>query len=218
MQRTLFSWWLALVVLAWCAGLPAAAQERSGRVKGSAKDPIETAFELPQGTQLTSTQAKALNRMRHEYEPQIRDALEKMNSAPSEKTKRIDAKDVMRIRQSIRARIDDILNSTGSYEASGPAGPVTYESRYPTSAGTGEPPSNYYVPAYPTYGYPVYPGPYYPYYPRTYYYDPRYHTGNSTSASKPTSTTRSTTPQASTRPSTSIPGGSRYPNPNQVKH
>ncbi len=146
MKRTVFFWWLALVALAWCAGPPASAEERSGRVKGSAKDPIETAFELPQGTQLSPGQAKALNKMRQDYEPQLRDALEKMNSAPDAKSKRIDAKDALRLRQTIRGNIDAILNSPGSYQASSSTGPASYESRYPTSGGTGMAPPNYYTP------------------------------------------------------------------------
>ncbi len=68
-ETNFFSWWLVFVALAWCAGLPASADERVGRVKGSAKDPVETAFELPQGTRLTSAQAKALNKMRKNMSP-----------------------------------------------------------------------------------------------------------------------------------------------------
>jgi hypothetical protein len=214
MKRTIFSWWVAaLVALAWCVALSASAEERPGRARGSAKDPVETAFELPQGTQLTPAQAKALNKMRGEYEPQLRDALEKMNSETDVKTKRIDAKDALRLRQTIRGQIDQILNSYGGYEPSQNAGPASYESRYPTSAGTSEAPSNYYTPyAYPAYPYPVYPGPVYPYY-RSYYYDSRYHTATNTTQSKPASTTRPA-PQASAgRTSNASTGG----NANQTK-
>lgn len=204
MKRILCCCCLAWVALAWCGGLPASAQERSGRVKGSAKDPVETAFELPQGTRLTSAQAKALNKMRHNYEPQLRDALDKMNSETDAKAKRSDAKDALRIRQTIRSEIDQILDSSGPYEASPAAAPATYESRYPTSSGTGETPYNYYGPyAYPTYPYPFYPGVVYPYYPRSHYYDSKYHPANNTSPSKTTSTTRPTSQASSTRPASS---------------
>jgi hypothetical protein len=206
MKRSHFPWCLALVALAWCAAVPALAQERSGRVKGSVKDPVETAFELPQGTQLTPAQAKALNKMRHDYEPQLREALEKMNSETDAKAKRLDAKDVLRTRQTIRGEIDQILNSGGVYQAS-PTAPATYESRYPTSSGTGEAPYNYYVPnAYPVYPYPYYPGVY-PYYPRSYYYPP-YTTATNTSQNKTTSTTRSTQGSTTRAPTTST-GGTR---------
>jgi hypothetical protein len=179
-----FSWWLALAALAWCGALPASAEERSGRVKGSVKDPVETAFELPQGARLTPAQAKALNKMRHDYEPQLRDALDKMNSETNVKTKRSDAKDALRIRQTIRGEIDQILNSGGAYEASPTAAPATYESRYPAGSGTGEAP--YYVPyAYPAYPYPYYPGAVYPYYSRPYYYGPR-----TSTTGKPTTTSK----------------------------
>ncbi len=212
MKRTFFSWWLALVALACCAGLPASAQERSGRAK-SAKDPVETAFELPQGTQLTSRQAKALNKMHQEYEPQLRDAIEKMNTETNAKTKRIDAKDALRIRQTIRGKIDEILNSNGAYyEASPNAGPATYESRYPTSSGTGAAPYNYYAPyTYPVYPYPYYPGVAYPYYSRSYY-GPVTTTTNTTSQNKTTSTTRPAPQASTTRPPTTSGGGARYPN------
>jgi len=208
MRRALFSWWLALVALVCCAALPASAQERSGRAK-SAKDPVETAFELPQGTQLTSAQAKALNKMRRNYEPQLRDALDKMNLETDAKAKRTDAKDALRIRQTIRSEIDQILDSSGPYEASPAATPATYESRYPTSSGTSVAPPNYYTPyAYPAYPYPVYPGVY-PYYPRSYYYPSTTSTATNTSQNKTTSTTRPT--QTSTNKPPTSSGGSKYP-------
>ncbi len=141
-----------------------------------------------------------------------------MNSAPDAKTKRIDAKDALRVRQTIRSQIDQILNSSGSYyEASPTAAPATYESRYPTSSGTAVAPPNYYAPyAYPAYPYPYYPGVVYPYYPRTYY-GPTTSTTNNTSQTKTTSTTRPAT-QASTSktPTTTSGGGLKTTKP--VKH
>ncbi len=200
MKRNVLSWSLVLVALGCCAGL-ASAEERSGRAK-SAKDPVEAAFALPQGTHLTSGQAKALNKMRHDYEPQLREALDTMTSATDEKAKRNDAKNALRIRQTIRGQIDQILSSNGGYEASATA-PATYESRYPTSSGTGEAPYNYYGPyVYPVYPYPVYPGVVYPYYSRPYYWPPKT-TATTTSQNKPTSTTRPaypTKPTSTTRP------------------
>jgi hypothetical protein len=197
---------LAWAVLAWCGGLPAQAQEHSGRGRGSAKDPVETAFELPQGTRLTSAQAKALNKMRREYEPQLRGALDKMNSETDAKAKRTDAKEALRVRQTIRSEIDSILDSSAPAEASPGTVAVPYESRYPTSAGTGEVP--YYTPyAYPAYPYPYVPVVVYPYYPRPhYYYDPKYHydskyhPANNSSQSKTTATTRPVTPSSNSRP------------------
>jgi hypothetical protein len=208
MKRIFFCCWLGLVVLAWCGALPVSAQERSGRGKGTGKDPVETAFELPQGTRLTPPQAKALNKMRQNYEPQLRDALDKMNSDTDAKTKRSDAKDALRIRQTIRGEIDQILS--GTYEASPGSAPVSYESRYPTSAGTSAAPYNYYAPyVYPTYPYPVYPVPVYPYYPRPYYYNSKYHPATNTSQGTTASTTRPTTQPSTTRPPTTSSGGSR---------
>jgi hypothetical protein len=216
MKRSVFSWWLALVALAWCAGLPASAEERLGRVKGSAKDPVETAFELPQGTRLTARQAKSLDKMRQDYEPQLRDALEKMNSAPDAKTKRTDAKDALRIRQTIRGEIDQILNSAGGYEGSQAAPPVSYESRYPTSGGVGVAPSGYYAPyVYPSYPYPYYPGTYYPYYSRPYYGSGT-STANNTSQNKPTYTNRPATQASTSRPPNASSGGARPTT--QAKH
>jgi len=73
------------------------------------KDPVELAFVLPKGAVLRPDQQKAFDKMKKEFEPKLKDALDKVESATLDQDKSKAAHEVLHIRQDIKAEIKKIL-------------------------------------------------------------------------------------------------------------
>jgi len=82
--------------------------EREAALK---KDPVQMAFALPPGLVLTPKEFEYAAKVRNQLEPPLRDALERIKSAPSEKEKLRAVKEVKAIKVQIQAAINSIIQA-----------------------------------------------------------------------------------------------------------
>ncbi len=75
------------------------------------RDPIESAFALPPHVVLTPSQAEAYRAVRQQFEPLLRSALDRVQSATEEKDKTAAAREVYQIREHIQLAILNILRT-----------------------------------------------------------------------------------------------------------
>jgi hypothetical protein len=73
------------------------------------KDPVEDAFQLPGGIRLRTDQVKDFQELRSRYEPQLREALKKVESLTKPGEKDTAAREVFKLRKEIREYIEAIL-------------------------------------------------------------------------------------------------------------
>jgi len=111
---------LGLALLAILAA-PLAAAEREQKAAGTkqdgatsgardkpgaaAKDPLKDAFKLPRRAVLRPDQQTALDGLKQQWEPQLREALDKVATAPDEREKLKAAKEVKKIRDQLQQAI-----------------------------------------------------------------------------------------------------------------
>lgn len=86
-------------------------QDGQSAKKTSERDPVEMAFRLPRGVQLSQRQQEAFGKMRSQFEPRLREALDTLADAKDERSKRVVVKQITQIRQEIREAIGQIVNS-----------------------------------------------------------------------------------------------------------
>ena len=119
MTRVMLFVLAAVAALTWCHGRLIAAegqpvkkaQDGQSAKKTSERDPVEAAFRLPRGVQLSQRQREAFEKMRGQIEPRLRKALDDLADAKDERSKRVVVKQVTQIRQEIRDEINQIVNS-----------------------------------------------------------------------------------------------------------
>lgn len=75
------------------------------------KDPVQMAFALPKGMVLTPKEMEWANRVRAQLEPQLRDAIHRVQNSTDQSEKLKAAKEARKIKQQIRAAIYTIIQA-----------------------------------------------------------------------------------------------------------